>query len=91
MYPVIADPPLLAGAVKDTVALPLPATAETLVGAPVTDIAVRGSESADVSDEPAEFAALTVKVYAVPRVRPVIVSGDDEPDTVMEPGIAVTV
>jgi hypothetical protein len=36
VYPVIAVPPLLAGAVHDTVATPLPGVADTAVGAPGT-------------------------------------------------------
>jgi len=34
VYPVIADPPLLAGAVHDTTAWAFPGTADTPVGAP---------------------------------------------------------
>jgi hypothetical protein len=40
---------------------------------------------------PAALAALTLKVYAVPRVRPVTVNGEDAPDVVMPPGVDVAV
>jgi len=34
---------------------------------------------------------MTVKVYAVPEVRPVTVSGDEEPVAVKPPGLEVAV
>jgi hypothetical protein len=40
---------------------------------------------------PAEFVAVTLKLYAVPLVRPVTVKGDATPLTVRPPGLEVTV
>ena len=71
VYPVIALPPLLAGAVNATVACVLPAVAVTAVGAPGTVMGVTLFEGAEGALEPAAFVATTVKVYAVPLVRPV--------------------
>ncbi len=62
VYPVIAAPPLLAGAVKDTAADPLPATAETLVGAPGTVFGVTAVDALEATELPAAFVATTVKV-----------------------------
>jgi hypothetical protein len=49
VYPVIAEPPLLAGAVNVTVACPFPAVAVPIVGAPgtveVTAIVIKVSSS----------------------------------------------
>ena len=58
VYPVIADPPLLAGAVNATVAWPLPAVTVPIVGAPGT---VRGVTWTvpDAAPVPAEFVAVT--------------------------------
>ena len=57
-----AAPPLLAGAVKLTVACASPPTAVTLVGAPGTVAGARGEPAAPVVPLPAELVALTVKV-----------------------------
>jgi hypothetical protein len=43
------------------------------------------------SPVPVRFVALTLKVYAVPKVRPVTVSGEAAPDAVMLLGVDVTV
>jgi hypothetical protein len=91
VYPVIAEPPVEAGAVNVTVASPLPRTAETLVGAPGV---VAGTTELLVPEEilvPFAFVAVTVKVYVVPLVRPVIVIGDEPPVAVIPPGLEVTV
>ena len=79
VYEVMADPPLLAGALKVTVAWPFPATALTPVGAPGT---VAGTTELLVPEDvlvPTEFVAVTVNVYVVPFVRPVTTSGDPPP------------
>ena len=75
-YFVIAEPPLLAGAVQRTVADALPAVALPIVGAPG---AVAGApcgvtlfERADALLSPTEFCARTVNWYGVPFVRPVM-------------------
>src|ERR1043165_9714441 len=66
----MALPPLLAGAVHDTVAWALPAVAVTAEGAPGTVIGVTLAEAAEAGLVPAALVAVTVKVYAVPLVRP---------------------
>ena len=43
------------------------------------------------ADVPFAFVAVTVKVYAVPFVNPVTVSGEEAPDAVNPPGEEVTV
>ena len=47
--------------------------------------------AADAEPVPAELAAVTVNVYAVPLVKPVTVMGLEEPVLVMPPGLEVTV
>ena len=71
VYDVIVWPPLLAGAVNETVAeLKDVAVADTPVGAPGTDHVV--IELLDDDDEllPTPLVAYTVNVYAVPVVKP---------------------
>ncbi len=62
VYPVIADPPLLEEAVKDTVADPLPATAETLIGASGTVFGVTAVDALEATELPTAFVATTVNV-----------------------------
>ena len=63
VYPVIADPPLLAGGVKLTVALPLLAVAEILVGTPGAVIAgVTEDDALEAAPVPIALVATTVKV-----------------------------
>ena len=69
---MIALPPLLTGAVKLTLAVVLPGVAVTDVGEPGTVAGVTEFDGADAALDPAIFIATTVKVYAVPFVRPVI-------------------
>ena len=69
MYPVIAEPPFEAGALQETVADALPATAETPVGASGTVIGVTATEAAEAAESPRLFVAFTVNVTAVPFVR----------------------
>jgi hypothetical protein len=88
---VIADPPLLAGAVNETVALPFPATAVTEVGASGTFDGVTEFETLEALLVPIAFVAVTVNVYVVPLTRPVIVIGDDPPVAVNPPTFEVTV
>ena len=92
VYPVIADPPLLAGGVKLTVALPLLAVAEILVGTPGAIAAgVTADDALEAVPVPTELVAVTVKVYAVPLVSPVTVIGDEAPVAVRPSGEEVTV
>ena len=91
VYRVIALPPLEAGAVKLTVAWALPGVAEAPVGAPGTVAGVTEFEGADDGPVPAALVAVTVKVYAVPLVRPVTVIRVPVPVRVIPPGLEVTV
>jgi hypothetical protein len=89
---VIGDPPLLLGGPKLTVAEALPALAETEVGAPGTvKLGVTLFDGADAGPVPAEFLAVTVKVYAVPLLKPDTTSGLPAPDAVSAPGLDVAV
>jgi hypothetical protein len=91
VYEVIADPPLLAGAVNVTVAEPLPATAVTPVGDPGVVSGVTELEAVEDALVPTAFVAVTVKVYAVPLVRPIIVIGEVPPVAVKPPVFEETV
>ena len=70
---MIADPPLLTGAVqvRDTDALP--AVPATEVGAPGTVLGVT-ADDVPVAPVPAVLVALTRNVYAVPFAKPVTVA-----------------
>ena len=83
--------PLLAGAVKLTLALPLPPVAVTAVGAFGAPTGVTLLEGADAGPVPALFSAVTVNEYAVPFVSPVTVIGLVEPFPVIPPGFDVAV
>ena len=67
-------PPLLAGAVHETLACPSPEAATTPVGAPGTVLGVTAALATDAADEPATLVAVTVNVYAVPLVSPATVA-----------------
>jgi hypothetical protein len=89
---VIADPPVFVGAVKLTVALPLLPVALIPVGMPgAVTAGVTDDDAVEAVPVPTELVATTVKVYAVPLVRPVTVIGEDVPVAVMPPGEEVTV
>ena len=62
VYELIAAPPVLAGAVHDTVAELSPAVAVTAVGAPGTVLGVTALEAADAEPVPDPFVAVTVNV-----------------------------
>jgi hypothetical protein len=87
---VTADPPLLPGAVKLTVAEAFPATADTPVDASGTVAGVADADAVDSTLFPTAFVACAVNVYAVPFVKPVTVQGLAEHDTEPE-GEPVTV
>ena len=89
--PVIVAPPLLAGAVHDTVAWAAPETPTTEVGAPGTESGVTDPEEADDELLPTSLEAFTVKVYAVPLVRPVTAQEVVAVVHVYPPGDEVTV
>ena len=63
--------PSLTGGVKLTLACVFPGVAVTAVGAPGTVLGVTLFEGVEGALGPAAFVATTVKVYAVPLVRPV--------------------
>ena len=62
VYPVIAEPPVDAGAFQVTVACAFPAVAETLVGAPGTVAGVTALEADDAAPLPTLLVATTLKV-----------------------------
>ena len=74
---MIADPPLLDGAVHVNETCVLPAVPATLVGAPGTVRGVTEDDAVDVAPVPAVLVALTRNVYAVPFVKPVTVAEAD--------------
>jgi hypothetical protein len=84
-------PPVEPGALKVMVACALPAVAVPIVGAPGTVAGVTELDEADAVLVPAAFVAVTVKVYAVPFVKPVTVMGEPLPVPVKLPGLEVTV
>jgi hypothetical protein len=93
---VIADPPVFVGAVKLTVALPLPPVAPIPVGTSgAIGAGVTADDALDAVPVPTRLVATTVKVYAVPLVSPVTVIGEDVPLAVIAvpppAGVAVTV
>ena len=88
----MADEPATPGAIQVTVAVALPRVAVTLVGAPGTVVGVTDAEAAEAALAPAALVALSVKVYAVPFVKPVTMQ-DVAPvvEQVLAPLVEVTV
>jgi hypothetical protein len=85
-------PPSFAGAVHETTAEALPATADTPVGAPGTPATgVTDAEGVEGGLVPMALVAVTVNVYGVPLVRPLTVQGLEAAVQVMLPGDEVTV
>src|ERR1019366_7560314 len=74
VYAVMAEPPLLVGAVQDTAALASAALADTALGAPGTVLGVTPALASEAVEGPTMLVALTVNLYAVPLVRPVTVA-----------------
>ena len=73
---MIAAPPVEPGAVQETTDWPFAFdVALTDVGAPGTVEGVAEAEAVEAEPVPDAFVAVTVNVYAVPLVRPVIVHG----------------
>ena len=60
-YPVMALPPVDAGALHDTTTCPFPGTPLTPDGAPGTVRGVTDTEESDATDVPATFTARTEK------------------------------
>ena len=61
------------------------------VGSSAAASGVTAEDALEALPVPMLFVAVTVKVYAVPLVRPVTVIGEDAPVAVRPPGEAVTV
>jgi hypothetical protein len=61
------------------------------VGVPGTVAGVTEFEAAEAVPVPTALVAVTLKVYAVPFVRPVTTIGEDAPVPVNPPGVDVTV
>ena len=91
VYPVIAAPPLLAGGVKETRALPFPSVAETFDGESGTVAGVAETVTVDDSESPTPLVAMTRNLYVTPFVRPRTVTGEEELFPVKPPGSAITV
>src|SRR5258708_23548187 len=87
----MAEPPLLDGGEKLTVACALAPVAVPMIGAPgrVTGVtAFEAAEAGPVSGT--ELVAVTVNVYVAPLVKPVIVMGDPAPVALAMPWMEVT-
>lgn len=87
----MGEPPSEAGGSHDKVTSPSPASAEIAVGGPGTLAGVTLFETADAGLVPIAFVAVTVKVYAMPFVKPATVIGDALPVPVKPLGFDVTV
>ncbi len=84
--------PFVAAAVKVTEAEPFPGVAVPMVGAPgAVASGVAELEGVEAGPVPTALVAVTVKVYAVPLVRPLTVIGLVVPVPVKPPGELVTV
>ena len=71
---MIAEPPLLDGAVHVNETCVLPAVPDTLVGVPGVVTGVTADDAVETDPVPAALDALTRNVYAVPFVKPVTVA-----------------
>ena len=71
---MIAEPPLLEGAVHVNDTCVSPAVPDTVVGSPGTVRGVTADDAAETIPVPAALVALTRNVYAVPFVKPVTVA-----------------
>lgn len=91
VYPVIAEPPVDAGAVQVSDTCESPVVPVRAVGAPGTVRGVIADEADDAEPGPAAFVATTVKVYAVPFDNPVTVQPVAVVVQVAPPGEAVAV
>ena len=81
---MIADPPVFPGGVNVIVACPLPRVAVPIVGASGVVAGVTLLLALDAVLVPTAFVAVTVNVYAVPFVSPVMVIGDEPPVAVSD-------
>lgn len=62
VYRVIEDPPLLTGAVQDTIALVPPRVATTPLGADGVVLGMTAVEAAEAGEVPIAFVAVTVNL-----------------------------
>ena len=74
---MIADPPLLTGALHVNETCVLPAVPATEVGAPGGAAGVTADDAVETVPVPAALVALTRNVYDVPFVKPVTVAEAD--------------
>ena len=88
LKPVIALPPLLLGAVKLSVAEPLPALALVLVGAAGTPAGVTLLEVADALLSPIALLAITLQLTATPLPSAVTRMGGFRPLALWPPQFA---
>lgn len=88
---MIVRPPLLAGAVNVTVTLRSAPATPVIDGAPGGPVGVTEFEAPEATPVPALFVAFTVKVYAVPLLKPLTLIGLVVPLPVLPPGLEVTV
>ena len=80
VYELIAAPPFETGAVHDTTDDAFAAdVADTPVGAPGTIDGTTAADATDAALVPDTFVAVTLKLYAMPFVRPVTVHGFERP------------
>jgi hypothetical protein len=92
VYPVIAEPPFEAGAVQETIAEFIPASAETPVGWEGSDaLGIIGDACVRGEFKPLAFVALTKNVTDVPLVRPVTVVVRTFPTVTVPPAWLITV
>ena len=73
VYPVTDDPPLLVGAVNETVTCASPLATVTPVGALGTVDGVAADDAVDCADVPIPLVAVTLNVYGAPFVNPVTI------------------
>ena len=79
VYSVIVEPPLLAGAVNATVALPEACVTVPIVGAPGTVAATNDADAAEAGLVPNVFVAVIVQVYVLALVSAETVIGEVVP------------
>ena len=84
----MALPPLLNGAVKETVACRFPASADTPVGAPgtVRGVTLTGGDDSRLLAN--ALLALTVQLTATPLARPSTMTGEAVPVAKVDPQVA---
>ena len=89
VYPVIMEPPLLEGAVKVTETRASPTVPVPIVGEPGTVAGVTLFDAPDAALSPTLLVASTVHVTATPFVSPLTKMGEDEPELLCVPHVAV--